>query len=766
VPPKPTASAPSSRTREYCRTAAALGIQAAEALDHAHKLGIVHRDIKPANLLLGTQGHLWITDFGLARLQDDAGLTITGDMLGTLRYMSPEQALAKRGYLDHRTDIYSLGATLYELVTLRPAIDGQDRQEVLRKIAQDEPIPPRQLNPSIPREMETVLLKAMNKEPRSRYVTAQELADDLRRFLDHKPIKAMRPTVREKAVKWGRRHPSVIISALCILAALAAGLTVAAILIAGERDVARTQRHIAETRARQARAAVDTMYTRVAESWISKQPSLEPVQQEFLRAAAQFYETLSNEPGSDPQVRRETARAAYRVGRIETKLGRNTQAEIAYHRAVEIQRALTKEFPADFVAQQDLANSHQSLAYICEQFSRPEEGESLVNEALVLREELARTCPADRQVLRELAQNLTRVYVLHSDQGRYQEAKPFLLRSLKIRQELAALKPPELEDYIALANSYGNFSRWLMRTGELIQAEAPIRRSIEMCETLSFEYPAEPQCRYRLANVIDSLSILLWRMGRRTEAMPLVERAVKLSERVATESPDVPDFRHQVADMYDSMTRFFWEEGRYGDAIQMRRSAIDQHVMLEHKHPERDYEKHIAQHQRYLAMMLASCPDVRFRNPTEAIRLAQAAVEILPRGGNSWCALGEARHRAQKWEGAVEALQKSLEFDDARTSARAWFLLAMANCKSGRRDEAHRSYQMALLVANEQQSLPNQPRRFRHGVERQLDLFVCPEAAIQELTQLQAEAESLLSSANHRVPPAEAKSVRPDSQKR
>ena len=148
--------------------------------------------------MLDVQGNLWVTDFGLARLQDDAGLTITGDLLGTLRYMSPEQALAKRGYLDHRTDIYSLGATLYELVTLRPAIDGQDRQEVLRKIAQDEPTPPRRLNPSIPRELETILLKAMNKEPESRYATAQELADDLRRFLEDKPIKAKRPSLVEQ----------------------------------------------------------------------------------------------------------------------------------------------------------------------------------------------------------------------------------------------------------------------------------------------------------------------------------------------------------------------------------------------------------------------------------------------------------------------------------------------------------------------------------------------------------------------------------------
>ena len=114
-----------------------------------------------------TAGNLWITDFGLARFQEDAGLTMTGDLLGTLRYMSPEQALAKRGYLDHRTDIYSLGATLYELLTLRPAIEGSDRQELLRKIAQEEPTPPRKHNPAIPRELETILLKAMAKEPQA-----------------------------------------------------------------------------------------------------------------------------------------------------------------------------------------------------------------------------------------------------------------------------------------------------------------------------------------------------------------------------------------------------------------------------------------------------------------------------------------------------------------------------------------------------------------------------------------------------------------------
>src|SRR5262249_55932671 len=143
-------------------------IQAAEAWDYAHQLGIVHRDIKPANLLLDTTGQVWITDFGLAQVQSDARLTMTGDLVGTLRYMSPEQALAKRVVVDHRTDVYSLGATLYELLTLRPVFAGGDRQELLRQIALEEPTPPRRLSRAIPAEVETIGLKALEKNPAER----------------------------------------------------------------------------------------------------------------------------------------------------------------------------------------------------------------------------------------------------------------------------------------------------------------------------------------------------------------------------------------------------------------------------------------------------------------------------------------------------------------------------------------------------------------------------------------------------------------------
>jgi tetratricopeptide (TPR) repeat protein len=214
------------RDRAHFRRVAEWGIQAAEALDHAHALGIVHRDIKPANLLLDGRGGLWVTDFGLAQVQSDARLTITGDLVGTLRYMSPEQALAKRVVIDHQTDVYSLGATLYELLTLEPAFSGTDRQELLRQIAFEEPVRPRRVNKVIPAELETIVLKAMEKNPQERYATAAELAEDLRHFLADQPIRARRPSSVQRLRKWARRHRAVVATA-------ALGLLLALAVVAG-----------------------------------------------------------------------------------------------------------------------------------------------------------------------------------------------------------------------------------------------------------------------------------------------------------------------------------------------------------------------------------------------------------------------------------------------------------------------------------------------------------------------------------------------------
>jgi WD40 repeat protein/serine/threonine protein kinase len=243
--PSPASASPRhpTRTPAFFRTVADLGRQAAEALDYAHRLGIVHRDVKPANLLVDVRGNLWITDFGLARMQAETGLTMTGDVVGTLRYMSPEQSSARRGIIDHRTDVYSLGTTLYELLTLHPAHDGRDRAELLHQMTFTEPKRLRTHNPSIPRDLETIVLKALAKDVPNRYATAHDLADDLRRFLDQRPIQARRPSPWNRAARWARRHKPLVASVVVVLMLVAAAGTIITSQARNNRRLDRIARH-------------------------------------------------------------------------------------------------------------------------------------------------------------------------------------------------------------------------------------------------------------------------------------------------------------------------------------------------------------------------------------------------------------------------------------------------------------------------------------------------------------------------------------------
>jgi tRNA A-37 threonylcarbamoyl transferase component Bud32 len=226
------------RGKEYFRSVARLGMQVAEALDYAHERGVIHRDVKPANILVDGNGVPWVTDFGLAHLEHaEASLTVTGDLVGTLRYMSPEQAAGQRVGVDHRTDVYSLGATLYELLTLRPAFEGKDRPELLRQVAFEEPAIPRKLDRGIPAELETIVLKALEKNPADRYATAKEMAADLRRWLEDRPIRARRPSLFQRAVKWYRRHQALVAAAAVALFVIAVALAVTlfAVLASNQR---------------------------------------------------------------------------------------------------------------------------------------------------------------------------------------------------------------------------------------------------------------------------------------------------------------------------------------------------------------------------------------------------------------------------------------------------------------------------------------------------------------------------------------------------
>jgi hypothetical protein len=236
----------SLRDRGYYRGVAQLGIQAAEALHHAHEMGVVHRDIKPSNLLLDGGGKLWITDFGLAHVAADTNVTQSGAVLGTARYMSPEQAAGRTHLVDHRADVYALGITLYELLTLRPAFDAATPQHFLRQIERDDPPAPRRVNPLVPADLETIVLKAIAKPRESRYQTAGELAEDLRRYLDGRPTLARRPTVLDRFGKWSHRHASLLAAVAVVLLVTLVGTAISATLVYRQKQ--RTEQAFATAR--------------------------------------------------------------------------------------------------------------------------------------------------------------------------------------------------------------------------------------------------------------------------------------------------------------------------------------------------------------------------------------------------------------------------------------------------------------------------------------------------------------------------------------
>jgi WD40 repeat protein/serine/threonine protein kinase len=203
----------------YYRTVARLGVQVAQALAHAHAEGVLHRDIKPSNLLLDVDGHVWVTDFGLAKVEGAEGLTRTHDRVGTLRFMGPERF---DNWSDRRSDVYGLGMTLYEMLTLRPAFDAGPQWKLMEQVIHDPPPAPRKVDPRIPRDLETIVLKSIAKEPKERYASAEALASDLENFLADKPIVARRSSFAERAWRWCRRNKAAAGSlAACAVAALA-----------------------------------------------------------------------------------------------------------------------------------------------------------------------------------------------------------------------------------------------------------------------------------------------------------------------------------------------------------------------------------------------------------------------------------------------------------------------------------------------------------------------------------------------------------------
>jgi serine/threonine protein kinase len=695
------------------RQIATWGLQAAEALEYAHRVGIVHRDIKPANLMIDAQGALWLTDFGLARTTTEAGLTLTGDVLGTLRYMSPEQALARHGLVDHRTDVYSLGATLYELLTLEPAFASADRNELLRQIAFDEPRAPRRRNKGIPAELETIVLKALEKNPADRYATAQEMGEDLRRFVQDEPIRARRATLTQQARKWARRHKSLmrLVAAGLVIAVVA--LAVSTILIRRERNEALRQRDLALEQRRLARQAVDKMYLQVAEKWLYRQPHMKQLQLEFLQEALGFYQQFAREQEAEPEARYQAAIAYQRVGSIlNYAFSDKERAREALAEAAAILARLAEESPSTPDYSFELARTYMALGHV--QDGDTVQEESYMRRAVAFLEPLVERFPEETRYPLLLAKSLTNLTNPLMYAGRWQEAEPVTRWALSILEALVQEGSPNAEYLRLMAGCHHDLGLIQARRGQVPQGIGNLREAVGCLERLSSNTSDLPEYQHGLrpwdwhnfgAFYLD-LAHVLARTGDLRGAQGTLDRAIRIHEKLVYDFPRMPEFRESLFSEYRDRGDLWWKasQSQLAEQAYQQALAVGENMILA-------FPSAAGLHQK-LGRFLITCPHPRFRDAHRGIELAKSSVTRAPKSARHRNALGEAHYRARDYPAALAALKESIQLKNGGDSS-DWFLLAMAHWRLGRKEEAHGWYDKAVDWMDKNQPGNDELCRFR-----------------------------------------------------
>jgi serine/threonine protein kinase/Flp pilus assembly protein TadD len=572
----------------FFRRVAQLGIEAADALGHAHRLGIIHRDVKPANFMLDEEGKLWVTDFGLALVQHNMDLTATGDMLGTLRYMSPEQASSKRGLIDQRTDIYSLGATLYELLTLQPAFPEKDRNELLAKIATQEPRMPRRLNAAIPKDLETIVLKSMAKNPQERYLTAEDLAEDLKRFMDDRPIRATRPSLLEQTIKWCRRHKALVAGAGLI--------TIAASLLAAIISFEHAQRkedayqakvqHEIVLKEKQQRllATLDLAHQAMYE--LSMKPALERLQknrdpqtrlqdQESLRKVLEYCRQFAEMNRTVPEARFLAAQANRQVGEVYEVLGQPDRSQESYEKCIADLEAIIADNPGELepVYRQQLALCRHHLGSLFWSNGKTDLAEQTLQKELQELGQLVADYPENLNFRYDLANGRINQSLFFQMRGNYQKAEDVLLENQPVLEKLAAdcQSLPYVQK--SLADSFRNLAAIYLETDHPDKSEKAFVQALEVLERLTTAYPHNDTFQEHLAIVLQNLGFLHRESGRLEESERTYQRAIALCESLTADSPLVPDYSFQLATQRHQLALTFYKMRRFQESEKLYRQS-------------------------------------------------------------------------------------------------------------------------------------------------------------------------------------------------
>jgi serine/threonine-protein kinase len=666
---------------------------------YAHSRGVLHRDLKPANIMLGKYGETLVVDWGLAKPfgrteaeqamgEDSLGLTSrpdsaeagagtrTGAAVGTPAYMSPEQAAGRWNEVGPATDIYGLGATLYEILLNRPPVEGPSADEMLSKARRGEFLPPRQVQRGVPAGLEAVCVKAMSLKPTDRYATATELAADVDRWLADEPVTAYPDPLVVKLVRWGRRHKPVAAGLVVLFLTSFVGLAVGLWAVNRERKQTVTERDAkvlaleAEAEARKlTREALNTLTDEVVERLMARQAQLSEEDRAFLRKVLAFYQDLAAAQGDSPDTRASVADGHIRVATIRYHLGELTDAEQACRTAQEILHKLANDFPANPQYRSDLASYHDKLGIMLLERGRNNEAKEAHQAARDILRRLVEGFPNTPSYRSSLANTHRNLGNALERMGLAPAAEQAFRDALELARELVSAFPSKPEYHEHMANTHLSLGGLLGRAGRFPEAEEVQQAARDDFQKLVDDFPTNPRYRFRLAASQNNLGNLLSDTKRRDKAEGIRRAARDTLQGLVNDFPTYPEYRHALALTQNNLANLLRETGRSEEAEEAYRAALDHHLRLRAAFPSNPrYRSELARSYNNLGILLAKTgrPKEAEEAHRPALELRQGLATEFPSNpnyqgdlANTLSALANLKNGAKEYDAARELVERA-----------------------------------------------------------------------------------------------------------
>jgi serine/threonine protein kinase len=550
--------------RESARLIATL----ARAIHFAHERGIIHRDLKPANVLLSENGVPKIADFGLAKLLErEEALTSHGEILGTPSYMAPEQVRGLTDQISPATDVYSLGAILYETLTGRPPFKGTTPLSTLEQVSSQEPLSPGKIQRNVPRDLETICLKCLEKEPARRYPTASELAEDLDRFLQGRPILARPTPTWDRMAKWARRRPGS--------AAAVAGLFTLSFLLLGggvyynrqlHRQM-RAARNAEQNALEQRNLALKTLNRLVydVQEKLAQTPVTRSLRRSLLDTAILGLEEIERSTAGGA-ANLSQAVAYQKLGDIYRVLGETPAARQYYDRSLAIAGKLLADDPDDLAIQAVLYQAHMGRGLVDIRSNRLDDAKQGLHQAVAMAESIAAARPTDRSARRDLIEAYFQLGRAVQFAKELDDAQACYGKMHDLSQHWVEEDPHENQAWDLLASALRKLADLRKFAKDFPEARRAYTRAIEIGHELVAKEPANEAFRAHLATALDDLGVVANRQHRPGEARDLFGQAEAIFARLLAEDPDNVDWRIQLLSTRHHIALLDHDESRFAEA--------------------------------------------------------------------------------------------------------------------------------------------------------------------------------------------------------